>query len=152
MVNQSMLHQVIESLVELGGANINMCLHQVHFWSYNLRIDPPFRKYQHVPSPSAFWLYNLMVNPPINALTSYQIIGGAWWRKYQHVTPPSYIILWSIYHSMLHQVIKSLVEQISTCDSTKLYNLMVNQSMLHQVNHWWSKYQHVPPPSAFLVI
>ena len=63
-----MLHQVIESLVELGGANINMCLHQVHFWSYNLMIDPPFN------------------------------------------APPSYIIIWSIHHSMLHQVIESLVE------------------------------------------
>ena len=61
-----MLHQVIKPLVELGGANINMLLHHVHFW-----------------------LYKLMVNPTSNAPPSDQIIGGAWWSKYQHVTPPS---------------------------------------------------------------
>ena len=69
----------------IGGANINMCLHQVHFR-----------------------LYNLMLNLSFNAPSSDQIIGGAWWSKYQHIIPPS------------------LVEQISTHYFTKLYNLMVN--------------------------
>ena len=116
-----MLHHVIKSLAELGGANINM----------------------------HFWLYNLMVNPPINAPPSDQIIGGAWWSKYQHVAPPN-----AFWRSLVEQISKC--DPPSAFWLYKLaVNPAINAPPSDQIiigGAWWSKYQHETPPSAFLAI